>query len=278
MRKESTLRRRKRRHREWSNKATDKWEYVSCHRGAKSKEGTMRLLVKVCVVLVVLMVAAQAHAAVIKVSAESATLRANASTSGGVVTTVPKGTLLGVLEEQGFWIKVKVLQTGDVGYIHKALVESSVETPPVRSGSYVAPAASAPASRAPAARSTSSPPAYTPSSSSSSLRESAFAAGTMCGDLDLQLDMAYQKKASGKKKMIIGGVIAGATTLIASMAGGTVGYYAALAGGGITAWGAMEFNSSNTEVLRLEREGRANKCWALVPTRDGVAAAMQLSW
>jgi opacity protein-like surface antigen len=99
----------------------------------------MRLAAKVCVFLVVLLIAAQAQAKVLKVSAEKMNLRAEPTMGAGIVITVPKGTLLGVLEEDGYWIMVKVLKTGEVGYIHQALVDARTAAPPMRDGSYAAP-------------------------------------------------------------------------------------------------------------------------------------------
>ncbi len=91
----------------------------------------MRLTAKVAAFLVALMISAYSHAEVIRVAAEKVALRAEPSTSSQIVATVTKGTLLGVLETTGYWKKVKALKTGEIGYIHSALVDSAAAPSPV---------------------------------------------------------------------------------------------------------------------------------------------------
>lgn len=90
----------------------------------------MRITAKACIFLVVLLTAVYSHAEVIKVSAEKVNLRAEPTTNSDIVATVTKGTLLGVLEKSGYWNKVKVLNTGQIGYIHSALADATATPPP----------------------------------------------------------------------------------------------------------------------------------------------------
>ena len=74
-------------------------------------------------VLAMLVIVQAAEAQVVRVTAATVNIRTEPTTASGVVTTVTKGSKLEVVETYGTWYMVDVLATGDVGYIHRALVE-----------------------------------------------------------------------------------------------------------------------------------------------------------
>ncbi len=82
----------------------------------------MRHIVKASVFVVVLLVAAMSYAETLQVSAEKVYLRSRPTTASEIVGAVVKGEVLGVLEKEGYWNKVQVLMTGEIGYIHNAMV------------------------------------------------------------------------------------------------------------------------------------------------------------
>ncbi len=84
----------------------------------------MRTITKLSLLLVAMFFApCLSEAEVLRVTAENVSLRNQPSTSGTVVATVTMGTLLEVVEKEGYWNMVRVPSTGAVGYIHSAFVE-----------------------------------------------------------------------------------------------------------------------------------------------------------
>ena len=79
------------------------------------------------------------------VSATNANLRTGPGTSSGVAATLVRGARLEVLEVSGDWLKVRVVETKAVGWVHRRLVEML----PATGGA--APATAAPKPRPPAA-------------------------------------------------------------------------------------------------------------------------------
>lgn len=76
----------------------------------------------------VLFLTLQAQADTLRVTARAANLRATASTDSKIVTTVPQGTSLEVIEATGSWYKVKT-PGGITGYAHKSVVAAEGASP-----------------------------------------------------------------------------------------------------------------------------------------------------
>jgi hypothetical protein len=83
----------------------------------------MRTTTKLLFVVSMLLVPCLSGAEVLRVTAERVSVRNQPSTSGAVVTIVSRGTLLDVVEKDGYWNRVRVQSTGETGYIHSAFVE-----------------------------------------------------------------------------------------------------------------------------------------------------------
>ena len=74
-------------------------------------------------VLAMLVVVQAAEAQVLRVTERTVKLRSQPISSSRVVTTVNQGAMLEIVENYGTWYKVKVLSTGQVGHIHRSLVQ-----------------------------------------------------------------------------------------------------------------------------------------------------------
>ena len=81
----------------------------------------MRMRNGVLAGVAVLFLALQAQADNLRVTARAANLRTAASTESKIVTTVPQGTSLEVIEAAGSWYKVKA-PNGTTGFVHKSVV------------------------------------------------------------------------------------------------------------------------------------------------------------
>lgn len=81
----------------------------------------MRVRNGVLAATAVLFLALQAQADTVRVTARAANLRTAASTDSKILTTVPQGTSLEVVETTGSWHKVKA-PNGITGFVHKSVV------------------------------------------------------------------------------------------------------------------------------------------------------------
>jgi opacity protein-like surface antigen len=83
----------------------------------------MRVRNGVLAAIAVLFLTLEAQAETLRVTARAANLRATASTDSKIVTTVPQGTTLEVIETAGAWYKVKA-PNGITGFAHKSVVSA----------------------------------------------------------------------------------------------------------------------------------------------------------
>jgi uncharacterized protein YraI len=85
----------------------------------------MRSLTAPLLFAAILLVPHLSEAEVLRVTMDRVSLRSEPSTSGSVVATVTRGTLLDVVQKEGYWNRVRVQATGDIGYIHSAFVQAN---------------------------------------------------------------------------------------------------------------------------------------------------------
>jgi hypothetical protein len=108
-------------------------------------------------VLAMFVIVQAADAQTLRVTARGAKLRSQPASSSRVVGAVDVGTLLEVLENYGTWYKIKVLSTGQLGHIHRSLVQE------VQGQAVARPAAPKPTTPPPAEPTlTAAPPAAVP--------------------------------------------------------------------------------------------------------------------
>ncbi len=107
-----------------------------------------------------LFLAHPAHSDTRVVTARAANLRAAASTESKIVTTVPQGTSLEVIETVGSWYKVKA-PNGITGFAHTSVVAAegaSLGVPTAASPAVTAPQAASPEPARPTAEAPAAPP------------------------------------------------------------------------------------------------------------------------
>src|SRR5439155_9427743 len=83
------------------------------------------MMLRACLAFAVCMclAAGPAWADTAEVAATSANLRSAPGTSSPVVATLARGARLEVLDVSGDWLKVRVVETKAVGWVHRRLVE-----------------------------------------------------------------------------------------------------------------------------------------------------------
>lgn len=255
------------------------------------------------------------YAEMLRVTIRKAPIRSAPTSTSKLVTTAMEGTLLELVDRDGSWYIVSVPQSGKVGYVHRALVEIVLEPTPESAPAEPAPApAPRPTKPPPAPRRVTAPPppptttappprrvypepAPAPTPEPAPVRRiaprsteaygnpcapSGYGRGTACGDLQFRIKDAEARRKSGVKLALIGIAInVGAVVLSGSNTNNSLVkpiWYVALGAGALTAYGGIKWFSAKGDANELDREGRMNRCWAVLPTRDGVRAAMTLSW
>ena len=62
---------------------------------------------------------------VYKVTASTLNLRSGPSTSYAVIKELPFGTLVSLLSTEGVWLQIKVVSSGETGYVHSSYIKKN---------------------------------------------------------------------------------------------------------------------------------------------------------
>lgn len=190
----------------------------------------------------------------VRVIAETAEIRLQADPNSPVLSTVPAGSLLELVGQDGAWLAIAIprrqgsVDPERVGYLSAAQAErfaGTLTTQALDSAGQV--------SQRPQGRALGAP-------------------GQPSQDaLQLQMDQARRRRSSGKKKFWLGIALGGAGAVMASTGSGlgcdnygcytsstelaTIGAYTMLAGGVLDLWGLVQWISASGEVADLAAQG-----------------------